>query len=325
MDKNAGSLPPQLAPPPGLTAPTPEIISDDDFEPPASSVFPDDSLDTPVSDIVDSLGAASLDGDHAEDGQEDKKMWADYDENDDDLPSLNGRWEVPTRKTNKQRYQNQNQNSNSNSNESQNLWNVRPKRAVDWDKPICPEHKIKCSGTCEVMSKLKKEQKWLARMESDKRDRERAQDRDWRRRPVGEGSGKWGSGSESISNGPGGEEEDEWVTAKPRGRGRECYLFFQLTFERVLMYLIFCGFHIRRWRWWWPRQSLGQGTWRMDLTFSLLISNTGLPRSSPDTTPRKHKIFPKQMSFGRRVRNPWNKRPPSFTSINKSKNSSCQP
>ena len=77
--------------------------------------------------------------------------------------------------------------------EEENLWaGGQPKRATDWDKLICPVHQIKCSGTCEVVSKIKAEKK--------------------REMAMKEGGNK--------------RDGDGWREAKTRGRGRECSFAF---------------------------------------------------------------------------------------------------
>lgn len=77
--------------------------------------------------------------------------------------------------------------------DAENLWKGgQPKRPTDWDKIICPVHKVKCSGTCIVYSKLKNERK---------REQERK-----------EGMGN-GNGKEN--------EKDGWRTPKAKGRGRK--------------------------------------------------------------------------------------------------------
>ena len=142
---------------------------DDDFEPKAASVISADASGF-ANDITNSLHAVSLSdrrvnvsagiegfnpspisesesgsGSSPSPSKPMQNLWADYDDS-----------------------------ASSSAHNEENIGNLweggQPKRPTDWDKMICPVHKVKCSGTCEVLSKMKAAQR---REEARKAEAER--------------------------------------------------------------------------------------------------------------------------------------------------------
>lgn len=161
------SLPVGLGAPPGLSLPlriSPAASFDlDEFEPTVDAVV---SADTPAfaNDITNFMKAVSLNdgaGSSPASSTPVENLWSNCDDGANDDENVGKLWE-----------------------------GGQPKRPTDWDKIICPEHKVKCSGTCEVVSKIKAQQK----------------------REMAKKTG------EALDGGSGG----GWREAKTRGRGREC-------------------------------------------------------------------------------------------------------
>lgn len=57
----------------------------------------------------------------------------------------------------------------------ESLWADKEPLKVDWDKPICPEHKVACKGKlCTVMAKIERDKK-----REEERKKERGVDDGW--------------------------------------------------------------------------------------------------------------------------------------------------
>lgn len=57
----------------------------------------------------------------------------------------------------------------------ESLWTDQEPLKVDWDKPICPEHKVACKGKlCTVMAKIERDKK-----REEERKKERGADDGW--------------------------------------------------------------------------------------------------------------------------------------------------
>lgn len=134
------TLPIGLGAPPGLSLPPRPISSfdfdSDEFEARAESVVSVDGSEF-ANGITESMKAVSL-NDSSDSSPASAKpavnLWADYDDSPD----------ADRNETKKE----------------EKLWEGgQPKRPTDWDKIICPVHKVKCSATCEIVSKIKAEQK----------------------------------------------------------------------------------------------------------------------------------------------------------------------
>ncbi|THH06172.1 hypothetical protein EW145_g4273 [Phellinidium pouzarii] len=65
-------------------------------------------------------------------------------------------------------------------------WTEQPSRPTDWDKPICPVHKVACRpGICQIMSKIEHEKK------RDAERRKKTENDGWmQKRTSGKGKGK---------------------------------------------------------------------------------------------------------------------------------------
>jgi len=88
----------------------------------------------------------------------------------------------------------------------ESLWTDKEPLKVDWDKPICPEHKVACKGKlCTVMAKIERDKK---------REEERAK--------GGSNDDGWNSvrGSKNKGRGRGGAYTARGGKSWGRGRGR---------------------------------------------------------------------------------------------------------
>ncbi|KAI5122339.1 hypothetical protein M0805_002506 [Coniferiporia weirii] len=90
-------------------------------------------------------------------------------------------------------------------------WTEQPVRPVDWDKPICPVHKVFCRpGICQVMAKIERDKKRDAERQKNGDGRDAGWTQTKTSRGGGRGRGRGGQTRGNRSRGGGGRGRGGW-------------------------------------------------------------------------------------------------------------------